>query len=184
MTLAQLPNIITVIRIFLIPPALWSLYHGELMDALIIFAIAGFSDGVDGYLARRYGWVSKFGQVMDPIADKTLMMSFYLSMGWLGLLPWWLIGLVVGRDLVIVAGALVYHWLFGISRMEPQWISKLNTFMQLLLVVSMLWLAAHGMHDHWFADFIVIAVTVSTISSGLSYIWTWGGRALRQSRAQ
>jgi cardiolipin synthase len=66
--------------------------------------------------------------------------------------------------------------------MEPQWLSKINTFLQLLLVVSILWLAAHEITDHWFGHFIIYAVTLSTISSGISYIWTWGGRALRNSR--
>lgn len=183
MNLSQLPNIITVIRLFLIPPALWYLYHGDEMSALIIFAIAGFSDGVDGFLARRYGWVSKFGAVLDPIADKTLMLTFYISMGLLGHLPWWLIALVVGRDVVIVVGALIYHWLYGITEMEPQWLSKINTFLQLLLVVSMLWFAAKEISEHWFADFIIYAVTLSTIISGLSYVWTWGGRALKSSRS-
>ncbi len=182
MNLAQLPNVITVIRILLIPPALWYLYHGDEMSALVIFAIAGFSDGVDGFLARRYGWVSRIGAVLDPIADKTLMTTFYLSLGLLGHLPWWLIALVVGRDMVIVGGAFIYRYLFGQVEMEPQWLSKINTLLQLTLVVSILWLAAHGNQDHWFAQFIIIAVTFSTLSSGISYVWTWGGRALKQSR--
>ena len=135
MNLSALPNILTIIRFILVIPLALFLLSAEYAMALTIFVVAGVSDGIDGLLARRYGWVSRFGSIADPIADKLLMVVSYLMLCFLSILPWWLFTLILLRDLVIVGGAYTYHHLFGPFKVTPTYLSKFNTFMQIFLVV-------------------------------------------------
>ena len=104
---SDIPNLITVMRIVLVVPVSWSLLRQEFGLALALFFVAGVSDGLDGFLAKHYGWSSRLGALLDPLADKALLVACYASLAWIGLLPVWLLVLVVARDVVIVAGAVV-----------------------------------------------------------------------------
>ncbi len=106
----DIPNLISFLRILLTIPVVWLLIEQQFSAALILFGVAGFSDALDGYLAKRFAWRSRLGGLLDPLADKALLMSSFLVLGVLGLIPVWLVMLVIFRDLVIVGGALYYHF--------------------------------------------------------------------------
>ncbi len=180
-----IPNLITVLRLLLVPPVVWLLLQRRFDLALLLFLIAGLSDGFDGFLARRYGWKTRLGGWLDPIADKSLQVSVYFTLTWLGLLPVWLLVAVIGRDVVIVAGSLAYY--FWIERVEaqPRLLSKLNTVLQILLVVVVLATRASGwMPPAAAMEALVWLVFVVTVASGADYVWVWGRRALRAVRAR
>ena len=115
----SLPNIISTLRIFLVVPTVYFLLHDQYSYALLLFVIAGLSDGLDGFLARRYGWTTRLGSFLDPLGDKLLMTATYFVLGWLGDLPVWLVAVVIGRDVVIVLGALAYRLLVQDISMKP-----------------------------------------------------------------
>jgi cardiolipin synthase len=179
--LRHIPNILTAFRFLLVPPVVLLMLKDEFMPALVLFAVAGFSDAVDGFLARRYHWTSRIGGLMDPLADKLLMVSSYLTLGWLGLLPVWLVALVIVRDLVIVTGAVIYN--ARIERVEatPSVVSKLNTLAQILLVLSVLFSQAFVALPGWWIDGLIYGVLVTIIWSGAGYVWTWGRRAWKRT---
>jgi len=179
----SLPNLITVLRILLIYPFVLALLHGEPGTALVLFAVAGISDGLDGFLAKRFGWTSRLGAVLDPIADKLLLLAAYLTLGWLALLPSWLIALVVLRDVVIVGGAVSYYRLFGEYDMEPLLISKFNTVCQVALVVLVLAVVWHAGVEPRLLTWAGYLVAATTGASGTAYVWVWTRRALSQRRS-
>jgi cardiolipin synthase len=179
-----LPNLITGLRILLIPPFLWLLLQGSYGGALALFLLAAASDGVDGLLARRYGWRSRLGAVLDPLADKLLMLCAYLALGWLAALPWWLVGLVLLRDGLIVAGALAYYRLFGICEMAPLPVSKLNTLLQSVLVLAVLGALWQGEVSPPPLRWLTYLVAATTLASGAGYVWIWSRRALAGGREQ
>ncbi len=177
-----LPNLITGLRILFIPPFLWFLLRGGYGPAFALFVLAGASDGVDGFLARRYGWRSRLGTVLDPLADKLMMLCACLGLGWLGALPWWLVAMVLLRDAVIVAGALAYHRLFGAYEMEPLPASKLNTVCQIALVTVVLFGLWRGGLPEGLVPLLIALVALTTLASGTAYVWVWSRRALRRER--
>ena len=131
----DIPNLITVLRILMVPPFVWLLLAGRHFEALVLFFIAGLSDGLDGFLAKRYGWTSRLGGLLDPLADKLLLVSGFIALGYQGLLPVYLVGLVLLRDLVIVSGAIAYHYRVAPLDADPSWVSKVNTVLQIALVL-------------------------------------------------
>ena len=133
-----LPNIITVGRIFSVPVMVWLIVTDNLSYAFGLFVAAGFSDALDGFLARRFHWQTELGAYLDPVADKTMLTSVYASLTFHGYMPIWLGILVVSRDLLIV-GAVVLAWLLN-RRMEirPLLIGKVNTGLQILLAAAIL----------------------------------------------
>ncbi len=132
----EIPNLISVLRIFLSIPVIWMLLEQRFEIALVLFAVAGISDGLDGYLAKRNGWVSRLGGLLDPLADKVLLVSSYLSLAVIGAIPVWLVMLVILRDLVIVTGALVYNFRVKQLDVAPSLLSKFNTLAQIVLVLA------------------------------------------------
>lgn len=177
MNLRQLPNVISVLRILLVVPVVWSLLHSNYLAALILFLIAGLSDGLDGYLARRYQWITRLGGFLDPLGDKLLIVSSYLTLGWIGVLPLWLVSAVIIRDGIIVAGTLAYRWLIDDVEAEPILISKINTALQLLLVVLVILSLAQLNDVHLLIRAMMYLVFVTTVMSGVSYMVLWGYRA-------
>ena len=177
----HLPNIISVLRILLVIPTVDFLWHNEYAKALTIFFIAGASDGLDGFLARRYGWMSRLGSVLDPLADKLLMTAIYLTLGLMGHLPAWLVALVIGRDAVIISGAVAYRLLLREITMQHLLISKLNTGVQILLVLLLIYhLSSFPLATDIPAQLITIlvyCVTFTTIASGVAYVIIWSKRA-------
>jgi cardiolipin synthase len=145
--------------------------------ALMLFAIAGVSDGLDGFLAKHYGWQSRLGGLLDPLADKVLLVSSYLSLAVLGLIPVWLMVLVILRDLVIVTGALIYNFQIRELEAEPSLISKFNTLAQILLVLVVV--VDQGMVALPVGMIVgmVWLVGFTTVASGVNYVWVWSRRA-------
>ncbi len=181
MKLRHIPNILTAFRFLLVPPVVVLMLKDEFMPALVLFAVAGFSDAVDGFLARRYHWTSRIGGLMDPLADKLLMVSSYLTLGWLGLIPAWLVALVILRDLVIVTGAVIYNARIEQVEATPSVVSKLNTLAQILLVLSVLFSQAVAALPGWWIDALIYGVLVTIVWSGAGYVWTWGRRAWKRT---
>ena len=172
----QLPNAITILRCLLIIPFVFALCLHDYVLAFIIFVGAGVSDGVDGFLAKRYGWQSQFGAMLDPIADKLLLVTGFGMLTYIGQLPWWLFSLVLLRDVVIVVGAITYHRLFGPYPMQPTMISKINTVLQISLVGLQLFSAAVYTLPLSLMYAVIATTVFTTVWSGGDYVNTWGQR--------
>ncbi len=181
MSLRLLPNALTLFRMVAVAPIVYWLLTGRHTAALVLGVFAGISDLLDGFLARRFGWMTHFGGVLDPLTDKLLLVSTTLTLAWLGHLPWWLVALVVLRDCVIVAGGFYYHYRIArIVTAEPTNLSKWNTFAQILLVVAvMLGLAFPAAQGAW-TEALIVIVALTTLASGVQYVAIWSGRARRQ----
>ena len=179
MSLAQIPNAICVLRILLVVPLVFALFGGDYRLALVLIVIAGASDGVDGFLAKTFGWQSRLGSLLDPAADKLLLVSTIVSLTWLDLVPVGVTAIVILRDIVIVSGALAYVRLAGTLTGEPLLISKLNTLCQLLFVMATIMQAAwQRPGSGWLVVLGALGVFTS-IASGLSYVLIWSARARR-----
>ncbi len=176
----DIPNVITALRFLLVPPVVILLLQERFTAALIVFGVAGLSDGLDGFLARRFDWRSRLGGIMDPLADKLLVVSSFVTLGWLGLIPAWLVLLVILRDLVIIAGATFYHMRIEQFEAEPSIASKLNTAAQVLLVLAVLYSSGIQTLPVMLMDVLLYGVLVTTLWSGFDYVWTWGRRAMQR----
>ena len=179
MQLRDLPNIISVLRLIAVIPVVWLLFEREFGWALALFAAAGVSDGIDGFLAKHYGWQSRLGGILDPLADKTLLVSSFLVLGSLGLIPIWLVLAAVFRDLVIVAGALLYHFQVAEVEAAPTLASKLNTLLQILLVVLVIMDAGPLPLPDALISGLIWGCLATVVVSGTQYVWVWGRKALR-----
>jgi cardiolipin synthase len=183
--LRHLPNLITALRILLIVPLCWLIDTAHYDGALVIAAIAGLSDAVDGFIAKRYGWQSWLGGILDPIADKLLLMAAFLWLAFAGDVPAWLAALVIGRDLVIVAGAVAYHYLIGRFDAEPSRLSKLTTLVQIVFVLGELVRLSELVVVPDIVREAAIAVTaLLTLASGVHYVVAWSARAWRTARTR
>ena len=178
----QIPNAISILRILLALPLVLVLLDERYALALWLFAIAGASDALDGYLAKHFNWRSRLGAILDPLADKLLLMFAYLSLGWLGDIPLWLVVTVVLRDVIIVLGGLAYHYMIGRFDLTPTLLSKLNTVAQIVLIIAVLFTHSIVTLPQWLITGMIYAVLATTLLSGLSYMVIWGMRALRTTR--
>jgi cardiolipin synthase len=171
--ISQLPNLITLSRIALAPVLILLLKDQEYAASLGVFVIAGVSDGLDGFIAKRFDSVSRLGSILDPLADKILLLSSYVMLTLLGHLPFWLMLTVAFRDLLIIGGYLVYTSMVGPVQMRPSWLSKFNTFMQIALVIVIL--AQQALHQVYqpAVTALIYAVLLTTVVSGLHYLWIW-----------
>lgn len=170
-TVVNLPNIITFGRLCAVPAAVWLVLHSRFAAAFWLFVAAGVSDAVDGWLARRNG-PTIVGTVLDPVADKTLLVSMYVTLAAVSRLPDWLAILVVFRDLLIVGGILVLGVTGQKVPIRPLRVSKLNTVLQILLVALTLAMAATGWVWPLTMQVLAWAVAASTLASGAAYVWT------------
>lgn len=184
MSRRDLPNLITVMRLLLVAPLVWYLVMERYGAALVLAIVAGASDALDGYLAKRYGWSSRLGGILDPIADKLLLVSGFIMLGLSGLLPVWLVALVMLRDLVIVVGAALYHWLVARLEPAPSVISKINTTIQIVLLLAVLLAQVFPAFPGAMVYWLIWLTALSTATSGLHYVWSWGMMAWRVSREQ
>jgi cardiolipin synthase len=169
----NLPNLITIARVLLVPVMVWAIASHEMKIAFFLFLAAGLSDAVDGFLAKRFNMTSELGAYLDPLADKVLIVSIYVSLGVIEAIPRWLVILVVSRDLFIVGGVML-AWILGTPMtVRPLTVSKFNTAAQILLAVVVL--AALGFHwDVWPVTFTLMAlVTVLTLLSIGLYLRDW-----------
>jgi cardiolipin synthase len=176
----HLPNIICILRIALVWPIAASLGDREYLVSLALFIVAGLSDGVDGYLAKRFNWTSGLGKFLDPMADKLLLVTVFVEAAWLGLVPWWITSAVVARDVFIGLGALVFRLWFGPLHGRPSLSSKINTAMQLLYFMIVLVNAALSFPPREILDALAIIVFATTVFSGLNYLAVFTRRAWAQ----
>jgi cardiolipin synthase len=182
MKLVTVPNLICLLRIALTVPIVVFLAEGRYGDTLVLFAIAAASDILDGYLAKTFGWTSEVGKVLDPLADKLLLVSVFITLAVIGLVPAWLAAIAVLRDVVIGVGAGTYKLLFGPLEGRPTVPSKINTLVQLLYVIAVVWNAAfHDLPDAAIRAFGAI-VLVTTVVSGVDYVLTYTRKAIAVSR--
>ena len=172
--LSSLPNAITLGRIALTPVFILFLKDQDYATALAIFLIAGFSDGLDGFIAKRYNLITRLGGLLDPLADKILLVSAYVMLSLLDKLPFWLVLSVTFRDLLIVGGYLVYTSLVGPVRMRPSRLSKINTVAQVVLIIAVLVDAAALFTMPLTVTTLIYVVLATTLASGLHYLWVWG----------
>ena len=164
-------------RIVLIVPVLLLMLRGEFVWALFLFAFAGFSDGLDGYLANRFNWQSRLGALLDPVADKLLVLGMFVTLAYIEQVPVWLAAVVILRDVVIVSGALAYNFLIEPVQGEPTRISKLNTALELMFLFFVLSRAGFGWPDEITTTVLGAAVLVTVVISGVDYVWSWSRRA-------
>ena len=177
MSLSWLPNAISLMRIALVPPILILILDGSFGWALALFAIAGISDGVDGYLAKRFDWGSRLGALLDPVADKLLVAGLFITLAYAGLIPIWLAAVVIVRDVVIVVGAIAYNFLVGPVEGEPTRVSKLNTTLQLLFLLFVLSRAGFAWPQEISITVLGASVFITVVISGIDYVLSWSRRA-------
>ena len=170
----QLPNLLTLSRIALVPVLILVLKDRDYVAALWVFLFAGISDGLDGWIAKRWRYTTRFGAILDPVADKFLLVTSFVMLMLLDHLPFWLVLTVAFRDLLIIGGYLVYTSMFGAVKMDPSQLSKLNTLAQILLVLVVLVHEASRFNYPLLLDALVFVVFVTTVASGAHYVWIWG----------
>lgn len=172
----HIPNFITVLRILLVFPVIDFMLQRRFGLSLGLFALAGVSDGLDGFLAKHYHWQSRLGSYLDPLADKLLLVSSFLALAWIGLVPFWLLAAVVLRDLVILTGAIAYYFLQEPFEGQPHWTSKVNTFFQLFLVVTLLFSQGVRPLPESLLSSLELVVFATSLVSGSIYVYVWGNR--------
>lgn len=178
MILKHLPNVLTLFRLGLIVPFLVFLYHHQYVNSFYTFILAGLTDGLDGFLARRFNWQSFFGSFIDPLADKLLIASSFIALAVIEVLPLWLVLLVFLRDLTISLGVL--GWYYFIRRkldFKPTALSKINTALQLILVTSCLFELAYFQFPDYVLNTLICLTTLTTAITYVDYIWTWSKKA-------
>jgi cardiolipin synthase len=175
----SIPNAITLARLCAVPLAVWLILKHEMVAAFWLFVAAGVSDAVDGFIAKRFDARTEVGAVLDPVADKALLVTVYITLGLTGRLDDWLVILVVFRDIFIVGGVLVLYVLGSPPAIKPLLVSKLNTALQIVLAGTVLLRAAYGIPGVMVVEALVWAVAASTLASGVAYAWGWvrGGGA-------
>ncbi len=168
-----IPNLITIGRMVLVPLIVWLMISGQSGAAFVVFILAGVSDAIDGFLARTYNLRSTLGSYLDPLADKALLVSIYISLAVLGEVPLWVAILVVSRDLFIV-GAVVLSWMLDQPmEMRPLIISKLNTVVQIVLAAVVLGDLALGAGLGMLRMILVYLVGILTVASAAVYLVDW-----------
>ncbi len=173
------PNIITIMRVLLIPVMVYLIMERRYDVAFYVFLASALSDLIDGFIARRFNQMSQFGAVLDPVADKLTMLTLTVLLASQGILPEWLAIAIVARDVVIVSGAVTYRFVVGHVEMQPTILSKLNTLLEFFVIAVVLAQAAHVfVAEPWLGRlFMVVFVTV--VASGLQYVWLWSAKAMR-----
>jgi cardiolipin synthase len=178
----DIPNLLCVLRILLTLPVGWGVVTGRYELALVLFFVAGLTDGLDGFLAKRFKWQSRLGGMLDPAADKLLLVTGFVTLWLAGYVPDWLLAAVVARDVVIVLGAGLYHWLIGAFDAEPTAISKFNSMLQLGYVILTLAKLVFGVPAAAIIAVLGWCVLATTVISGLDYVLRWGARARAAGR--
>jgi cardiolipin synthase (CMP-forming) len=169
--LFTLPNAITFARLCAVPGAVWLVLQHRLDAAFWVFVAAGVSDGIDGWMARAWNMRSRLGAILDPVADKALLVSIYVTLAAVGVLPDWLAILVVFRDLLIVGGVLVLYVLGQPPSIQPILLSKANTVLQIALAAAALLVAGYDLSAGPLIEVLIAATAASTVVSGAVYVW-------------
>ena len=181
----HIPNVISAIRILLVAPIAVALAHHRLETTIALFGAAALSDAADGFLAKRYGWQSELGAVLDPAADKLLLATVFITLAYLTLVPPWLMAVAVARDVIIVLGALLYRYWFGPLDVRPSVVSKFNTLCQGAFILAVVGREEFSMPPAWVVLVLGALVFVTVVISGIDYMLIFGRRALslRKPRA-
>jgi len=182
MNKSNIPNIITAARMLLVAPLLMSMLAGNYTMAFYLFMAAGFSDGLDGYLARQFHWKTRMGAILDPLADKLLIMSSFLALAWLGHFPLLLVAVVVGRDAIIVSGATAAYYILKNAEFEPTRISKWNTCFQIALIFFTLFQLGFHPLPPGLIFVLMLTVLVTSTYSLVNYVWVWGMKAYQRKK--
>lgn len=154
-----------------------ALASGDFPLAVVLFLIAAVSDGLDGYLAKRFGWTSEFGKFIDPFADKLLLVTMFVELTWLGLVPWWLAAAAIARDVMIALGAGIFRLWFGPLRGRPTIVSKINTLLQLGYLLGVIMKAAFEFPPAEILAALAVLTLLMTVLSGGDYILAFTRRA-------
>lgn len=169
----SIPNIITLGRILLVPIIVWAIGSHQDLIAFVLFLAAGLSDAVDGFLAKRFDMRSEIGALLDPLADKVMLVSIYVALGITGAIPIWIVILVVSRDIMIV-GAVIISWLLDKPiPLRPLMVSKLNTVAQVVFAALILAALALGLAIAPLDLVLMACVTVLTLLSVAFYLVEW-----------
>ena len=182
--LRHIPNGITALRILLVVPIALALLHGELITTIALFGAAAVSDAADGFLAKRFGWRSEVGSVLDPAADKLLLATVFVVLAVLHWVPLWLMAAAVARDLIIVSGAIAYRVWFGPIDMRPSAVSKLNTLCQALYILGVVGRQEFAAPPAWVVVMLGAFTFVTIAVSGIDYVLRYGEAALREGRSR
>ena len=169
----NLPNIITLARILMVPIVVWAITVGEMKIAFLLFLAAGVSDAVDGFLAKRLNMASELGAYLDPLADKTLIVSIYVALGITDAIPRWIVILVVSRDFLIIGGVMLAWFLDKPVRVKPLLVSKLNTAAQIVFACLVLASLAFAFDAHILQSLLMWTVAALTLISVGFYMREW-----------
>lgn len=173
----SIPNIISLARLLIVPIAVWLILSGRMTEAFWVFVAAGVSDAVDGFIAKRFNARTTLGGYLDPIADKILLVSVYVTLGSVGWIDDWLVIMVVFRDVLILGGAILFYMVTQSLAMQPIFISKVNTAAQIVLATAVLGSAGLNVDLGWVPEFLIYLVALTTFLSGAVYVVTWSRRA-------
>jgi cardiolipin synthase (CMP-forming) len=169
----SIPNLITLARIMLVPIVVWAIASDAMLAAFALFLAAGVSDAVDGFLAKRFHMTTELGAYLDPLADKALIVSIYVTLAINGIIPLWLVILVVSRDIMIV-GAVMLSWVLGSPlTVRPLLVSKLNTVAQIAFACAVLGSLGFGIQARLFTLVLMGLVTALTLLSVAAYVAEW-----------
>jgi cardiolipin synthase len=179
----NLPNLITLGRLLSVPLAVWLIIEARYGVAFWIFVGAGISDALDGYIAKRFDRRTRLGALLDPIADKALLVGVYVTLGIAGQLPHWLVILVVLRDVLILGGFALIQATTAPQHLGPLFVSKVNTSVQIALVGFVLARLGLGIDEGTVTAILIAAAALTTVLSGLSYLLRWALILTRSQRA-
>ncbi|MEO7774683.1 MAG: CDP-alcohol phosphatidyltransferase family protein [Steroidobacteraceae bacterium] len=174
----HIPNLLCVFRIGLIWPLVVAMREMQHELIIVLFLFAAVSDGLDGYLAKRFNWTSDLGKFLDPLADKLLLVTVFIMAAWLGIAPWWLTAAAVARDVMIGLGALMFRICVGPLNGRPTVVSKINTGMQLTYLLAVVLAAATAFPPREVIDALAVVVLITIIVSGTDYVTRFTRRAL------
>ena len=179
----HLPNVITALRFLLVPVVVLLLVRERYVAAFAVFIVSALSDLADGWIARRWSLRTRWGAVADPLADKLTMLAVTVVLASQRLIPLWLAVAIVARDVLIVGGAVAFHFLVGRVDMAPSWLSKFNTVLEFCVLSALLADAAQAIEVTALLPPLFVLVAATIIGSGLHYVWVWGWRARRSRPA-
>jgi cardiolipin synthase (CMP-forming) len=174
----HIPNVISAIRILLVAPIAVALADRQLVTTILLFGVAALSDAADGFLAKRYGWQSELGAVLDPAADKLLLVTVFITLAYLKLMPLWLMAVAVARDVIIVLGVLLYRYWFGPLNVRASVVSKFNTLCQAAFILAVVGREEFSIPPAWVVLVFGALVFVTVVISGIDYLLIFGRRAL------
>ncbi len=184
MNFSSVPNVLSILRIILTLPVVMTLLNHQYFLAMVLFFIAGITDALDGWIAKRYSFESRLGSILDPAADKLLLVSSFITLFVIGLLPMWLLILIFLRDLMIVSGTVGCFIGTGETKSEllsPSKLSKINTALQIALVLFLVVVQIYPIQEQWVTIAFIIIAT-STVLSGADYVWIWMEKVISQER--